>query len=363
MQKTNYINRDNIKSKSNLKKSNQKIKSKELKVLCKQMSILLKSGCEITRILNILYEQSNKKLKRAIEEVSINIQNGNNITESFEKTNLFSSFFVNMLQAGELSGNLDKIMNDLAKYYDSEERLKSKIISISIYPIILIIMSMVSGFFILVFIIPNFEMIFEANGINPPLLTKILIGTSVFVREKYLYIFFISILLVCYLIKYSPKVKYIKDKLKLKIPFINQMMILVITTRFCRTLNILVESGVQIVDAIDISSRALDNIIVYEKLSISREHIRRGNEISYSISKSEVFSNSFISMLRIGEESGSLDETLSVTNDFYSEELNIKIEKAMKSVEPIITLVIGLIIGLFIIAMVIPMFDAINSIQ
>ena len=161
----------------------------------------------------------------------------------------------------------------------------------------------------------------------------------------------------------NPKVKYIKDKLKLKIPFINQMMILVITTRFCRTLNILVESGVQIVDAIDISSRALDNIIVYEKLSISREHIRRGNDISYSISKSEVFSNSFISMLRIGEESGSLDETLSVTNDFYSEELNIKIEKAMKSVEPIITLVIGLIIGLFIIAMVIPMFDAINSIQ
>lgn len=366
MQKTNYINRDNIKSKSNLKKSNQKIKSKELKVLCKQMSILLKSGCEITRILNILYEQSNKKLKRAIEEVSINIQNGNNITESFEKTNLFSSFFINMLRAGELSGNLDKIMNDLAKYYDSEERLKSKIISISIYPIILIIMSMISGFFILVFIIPNFEMIFEANGINPPLLTKILIGTSVFVREKYLYIFFISlisILLAYHLIKYNPKVKYIKDKLKLKIPFINQMMILVITTRFCRTLNILVESGVQIVDAIDISSRALDNIIVYEKLSISREHIRRGNEISYSISKSEVFSNSFISMLRIGEESGSLDETLSVTNDFYSEELNIKIEKAMKSVEPIVTLVIGLIIGLFIIAMVIPMFDAINSIQ
>ena len=157
MQKTNYINKDNIKSKSNLKKSNQKIKSKELKVLCKQMSILLKSGCEITRILNILYEQSNKKLKRAIEEVSINIQNGNNITESFEKTNLFSSFFVNMLQAGELSGNLDKIMNDLAKYYDSEERLKSKIISISIYPIILIIMSMVSGFFILVFILVYFS--------------------------------------------------------------------------------------------------------------------------------------------------------------------------------------------------------------
>ena len=366
MQKTKYMNKSNIKSKSNLNKSNQKIKSKELKVLCKQMSILLKSGCEITRILHILHGQSNKKLKRAIEEVSINIQNGNNITESFEKTNLFSSFFINMIRAGELSGNLDKIMNDLAKYYESEENLKSKIVNISIYPIILILMSMISGFFILVFIIPNFEMIFEANGINPPLLTKILIGTSVFVREKYLYmilISLISILSIYYLIKYNSRAKYIKDKLKLKMPFINQMMILLVTTRFCRALNILVESGVQIVDAIDISSRVVDNILVYEKLSISRDYIKRGNGISYSISKSEVFSNSFISMLKIGEESGSLDDTLSVTNDFYSEELNIKIEKTMKLAEPIVTVVIGLVIGLFIIAMVIPMFDAINSIQ
>lgn len=366
MQENKYVNKDNNKSKLKLKISNQKIKSKELKVLCKQMSILLKSGCEITRILNILHEQSNKKLKSAIEEVSINIQSGNSITESFKKTNLFSSFFINMLQAGELSGNLDKIMNDLAKYYENEEKLKSKVINISIYPAILIIMSIVSGLFILVFIIPNFEIIFQANGINPPILTKILIKASVFIREKYIYITFLSltsIVLIYYLIKYNSRAKYIKDKIKLKIPFINQIVILLITTRFCRTLHILVESGVQIVDAIDISSRVIDNTLVYEKLSISRDNIRRGNNISYSISKSEVFSNSFISMLRIGEESGSLDNTLSVSNDFYSEELNIKIEKAMKLVEPIITVVIGLVIGLFIIAMVIPMFDAINSIQ
>ena len=189
------------------------------------MSILLKSGCEITRILNILHEQSSKKLKRAIEEISINIQNGNSITESFEKTNLFSNFFINMLLAGELSGNLDKIMDDLSKYYDSEEKLKSKIISISIYPIILIIISIISGFFILVFIIPNFEMIFETNGINPPLLTKILINLSVFIREKYIYILFIfliSILLIYYLTKYNSSVKYIKDKLKLKYLFIGK---------------------------------------------------------------------------------------------------------------------------------------------
>lgn len=366
MQETQYINKHNIKIKSNLIISNQKIKSKELKVLCNQMSILLKSGCEITRILNILHEQSDKKLKNAIEEVSINIQNGNNITESFEKTNLFSNFFINMLRAGELSGNLDKIMSDLAKYYDNEEKLKSKIINISIYPIILIIMSLVSSIFILVFIIPNFEMIFQANGINPPLITKILINLSIFIRQKYSYIAFLSLILISsayYLVKYNSRAKYIKDKMKLKLPFINQMMILLVTTRFCRALRILVESGVQIVDAIDISSKVIDNSIVYEKLSISREYIRRGNNISYSISKSEVFSNSFISMLKVGEESGNLDNALSVSNDFYSEELNIKIEKAMKLVEPIVTVVIGLIIAFFIIAMVIPMFDAINSIQ
>ena len=360
MQETKYINKDNK------KQSNQKIKSKELKVLCKQMSILLQSGCEITRILNILHEQSNRKLKSVIEEVSQNIQNGNSITESFEKTNLFSNFFINMLRAGELSGNLDKIMNDLSKYYDSEEKLKTKIINISIYPILLIIMSVISGFFILVFIIPNFEMIFESNGINPPLLTKILISLSIFIRERYIFIVFIHLILLFityYTIKYNPKVKYIKDKLILKIPFIGEMVILLITTRFCKTLNILVESGINILDAIDISSRVIDNILVYEKISISREYIKRGNNISYSISKSEVFYNSFISMLRIGEESGRLDSILNISNNFYSEELDIKIEKTMKLAEPIVTIVIGLVIGLFIIAMIIPMFDAINSIQ
>ena len=360
MQETKYINKDNK------KQSNQKIKSKELKVLCKQMSILLQSGCEITRILNILHEQSNRKLKSVIEEVSQNIQNGNSITESFEKTNLFSNFFINMLRAGELSGNLDKIMNDLSKYYDSEEKLKTKIINISIYPILLIIMSVISGFFILVFIIPNFEMIFESNGINPPLLTKILISLSIFIRERYIFIVFIHLILLFityYTIKYNPKVKYIKDKLILKIPFIGEMVILLITTRFCKTLNILVESGINILDAIDISSRVIDNILVYEKISISREYIKRGNNISYSISKSEVFYNSFISMLRIGEESGRLDSILNISNNFYSEELDIKIEKTMKLAEPIVTIVIGLVIGLFIISMIIPMFDAINSIQ
>ena len=354
------------KNKSNHKLTNQKIKSKELKVLCKQMSILLKSGCEITRILNILQEESSKKLKKALEQVSMNIQNGNSITDSFEKTNLFSNFFINMLHAGERSGSIDSIMDDLATYYDSEEILKSKIISISIYPIILIIMSIISGFFILIFIIPNFEMIFLANGIEPPLLTKVLISLSKFIRDKYIYILFVSsiyILLMYYLSKHNSNIKYINDSLKIKIPFTKNIMILLITTRFCRALNILIESGIQIIDAIDISSKVIDNEIVYKKLSISREYISRGNSISYSISKSEIFSNTFISMIKIGEESGRLDDTLKVTTDFYSEELSIKIDKIMKLAEPVITVIIGLVIGLFIIAMIMPMFDAINSIQ
>ena len=354
------------KNKSNHKLTNQKIKSKELKVLCKQMSILLKSGCEITRILNILQEESSKKLKKALEQVSMNIQNGNSITDSFEKTNLFSNFFINMLHAGERSGSIDSIMDDLATYYESEEKLRSKIISISIYPIILIIVSITVGIFMLVFIIPSFEMIFSSNGIDPPLLTKLLINLSMFIRNSYIYIVIVLLIFISsiyYLIKYNHKIKYIHDSLKLKIPFTKNIMILLITTRFCRALNILIESGIQIIDAIDISSKVIDNDLVYKKLSISREYISRGNSISYSISKSEIFSNTFISMIKIGEESGRLDDALKVTTDFYSEELNIKIDKIMKSAEPIVTLIIGLVIGLFIIAMVMPMFDAINSIQ
>ena len=131
--------------------SRRKLKDKELKVFSKEISILLKSGCDISNILDILKKQSNHKTKKVIETISNNIEKGNSITESFESTKAFSRFYISMLKAGEVSGRLDEVMDKLSTFYDKESKLKSKIFSILIYPVILIIAMIISFSFILVF--------------------------------------------------------------------------------------------------------------------------------------------------------------------------------------------------------------------
>ncbi|WP_242824180.1 type II secretion system F family protein [[Clostridium] dakarense] len=283
------------------------------------------------------------------------------MTESFQKTNSFSNFFISMIKAGEVSGNLDKVMSDLSDYYDKEHKLKSKIMLILIYPVILIILSIASMLFILFFIVPNFEIIFQNNGINPPILTKILINISRFIRENHMFIlilFIISLFMVNHYIKSSK----FKNSVTFKIPIIKDISRLVITSKFCRSFSILIEGGIQIIDAINISSQVIDNEFIYERLAISREYIQRGDSISSSLSKPNIFPQLFISMINIGEESGRLDNSLKTINEFYENDLETKIQQFVKIIEPVITIIIGIIVGIFIISMVLPMFDAITSI-
>ena len=352
------------KSKDN-NKNKVKIKDKEIRILCRQMGILLESGCEITKMIDILINQSNSKISNVLSEISNHIKRGNPITKSFQKSELFSTFFISMVNAGEVSGNLDKVMHNLADYYDKEYKLKSKIKTLLIYPIILILLSLVSMMIIMVAVIPNFEMIFTSNGINPPLLTRILINISTFIRTKYVCIIIailITIPISIHYIKNSTKITLIKNNFKFKIPIIKNITQLIITTRFCRALSILVESGIQIVNSIDIAAKIIDNKLTYEKLLISKEYIQRGNSVSNSLKLSNVFPKLFISMINIGEESGRLEECLKTIDNFYGNELDTKIEIIMKVIEPAIIVIIGIIIGVFLVAMVSPMFDAIVSI-
>ena len=363
----NYANQNNLNIvKVNLKKEKRiKLKDKDLKLICKKISILLESGCEITKILDILKSQSNKNTKNIFSNISNHINKGYTISYSFQKTNSFSYFFISMIEAGEISGNLDKIMNDLYIYYDKECKLKSKIITMSIYPILLIVISFLSMVFMMFFIIPNFQKIFESNGINSPLMTTIIINISKFIRENHLVINILLIIFMVslvYILKTSKKLKLNISELKFKIPIIKNINTLIITTRFSRIFGVLMQSGVQVIDSISISSKIIDNNYIFNKLAISNQYIRQGNKLSESLDKPQVFPDLFISMISVGEESGKLDETLSTITTFYENDLDNKINQIMKLVEPIIIVIMGLFIGIFALSMVLPMFDSMIAI-
>lgn len=345
--------------------SRDKIRYKDITLLCKKMGILLESGCEITKILSILGQQSSKSVGKVIAKIYNHIQNGNSIATSFQFTQSFSQFFVSMVRAGEISGNLDRVMDDLSRYYDKEYKLRSKTINALIYPSILLILCTISTTFMLMFVIPNFQMVFESNGVNPPIITKIVINISILVRRYFPYIIGsagILILVLVYYIKTSNKLKQFISLISLKLPILKDVIRLIVTTRFSKSLQLLLHSGIQIIDALDISARIIDNSFIYKKLEKSNENIKQGNSIGSSLVLADVFPSLFIEMINIGEESGKLDLSLATINKFYESELDNTMDKIVKLIEPVIIVIMGVIVGVCIIAMVVPMFSVVSAI-
>lgn len=343
----------------------RKINTKELRVLCNEMSILLESGCEITKLFEMLKDNSSNNLSKVLNEVLNNIKKGNSISDSFKYTNKFNNFFISMVKSGEISGNLDEVMMKISEYYEKEYKLKSKMINIMIYPIILIISSICVVLFMLISIVPNYQNIFMSNGTSPPFVTSLMINTSIFIRKNYLIIILFTVLLLfllIYKLKTSQTIQNLIKKIQYKVPIINNIIKLSITIKFSRTFYILNKSGVDIRNAMDISYKIIDNYILNNQIIECKESINRGNSISKSLESVNIFPSLFLTMIAIGEESGRLDDSLSSINKFYEQELENKIEQGMKIFEQVITIVIAVIIGFMVFAMFSPMFDSISYI-
>ena len=333
----------------------KKLKDKDLKVFSKQMCILLK----------ILIEESNNKLKGILKQILSDIEKGKTIKEAFENTKAFSSFYISMVATGEMSGNLDEVMDKLSIYYDKEQKLKSKIISILIYPAILVVSMIISFTAILIFLIPNFEEIYADNTIQTPLITKILIFLSHLIRDDFILIIGIIVLIIggfIYFKKNSQKFNEILNKLYFKTPLVKTFNQLIITNKFVKALSILISSGVQIVYSIETSAKVMDNDYIYQKICEANELIKKGNSIGSSLKKVEELPSLFLSMVVIGEESGRLDNILGTVSEYYENELDSKLERGTKYFENFLTLFIGIIVGIAVISMMMPMFDAVASI-
>ena len=362
--KENNLKVSSIKKKRSIFNFSQKLKNKELKILCKEIGILFESGCEITRLLEVLEAQASKKLKPVLKRILREIESGNSITESFKNTSAFSRFFISLVYAGEVSSNLDQVMYRLSEYYDKEAKLKSKIISISIYPTILAFVTVGSVLSILLFIMPKYEAIYLANNIDIPAITRGMLFVSNFIRNNYIAILLVSFTLLiisAYVVKNNQELRKELHKLFLRLPKIGELMLLNLTNKFSKSLYILIKSGVEIVNAIDISAKVIDKRYIYDMICIANDSIKEGNNIGVSLSKINLFPELFITMVTIGESTGRLEETLDTINKFYENEIDEKVEIGIKYLENGIILIMGLIVSATVVSMVIPMFNTISS--
>jgi len=253
----------------------------------------------------------------------------------------------------------------MAVHFEKENKLENKIKSALIYPVVLAVVSIAVVIFLLVAVMPTFIGMFESSGQALPKPTQILLNISNWLTE-YWYIFIpivLALIVGFVLFKQTPTGINFVDTLKIKIPVIKDTNVKIITARFARTLSTLMSSGIPLLQSIEIVSRVVGNKIVHDRLEIASEDVRKGISLSRAINEVGIFPPMVDSMIKIGEESGSLDDILYKTADFYDEEVEVALQRMTSLMEPVMLVIMALIIGFIVIAMAMPMFDMVNTIQ
>lgn len=343
-----------------------KVKRSDLVIFCRQFHTMVDGGIEILECLEILALQTkNKVLKRIFKSMSEDIQKGYTISKAMDRhREVFPPILINMVEVGEMSGNLDTVLKRMTIYFEKENKLENKIKSSLIYPTILMGISILVLTFILVVVFPIFIEIFEYNGIILPWPTRLLlkIGTS-FISYWRILSMILTIMIfstMYYRQTYSGR-KFI-DRFKIRVPIIRIIYIKVITSRFTRTFSILISSGIPLLQSLEIVGKALNNVYAQDKLIKAEEHIRKGYSLSKVVEDMRLFPAMVHSMIRVGEVSGSLDNMLHKTADFYDTELEIDFQRLTTLVEPVLLILMSIFIGFIVLAMVLPIFNMVDII-
>ncbi|HAT4272794.1 type II secretion system F family protein [Clostridium perfringens] len=358
------------KENSNSKKSfsfNSKVKLKDIAVFCRQFYVMLDSGLSIGKALNILIEQCEKpKLREALIGVNGELKRGETLASSMRKRkDVFPNLLTSMIDAGERSGNLDIILKRMAEYYEKETKIRGKIKSAMIYPIVLGVVAIIAITFILTFVMPTFVQMFEENNVDLPMSTKMVLETSKVLGKYGIIIFLILVTAIILLGKYlkSEEGQYKLSSINLKIPVIKKLTQKIIVSRFTRTMGIVSSSGMSLVTSIEIVASVVGNKIAEKELLKVKEKVLKGEGLGDSIMNIKIFPPMLASMVKIGEEAGSLDSILDKTADFYDDELEREIKTATALIEPSMIVLMGIIIGFLLISILTPMFKMYNSIS
>jgi type IV pilus assembly protein PilC len=339
----------------------EKVKTKDLYIFCRQFHTMINAGANIANALDVLKNQTaNKKLKKTLSEAHDDVQKGISLSEAFGKhKDVFPDLLINMINTGEVSGNLDVIMSRMAAHFEKENKINNQLKSAMVYPLVLAGLSVAVVIFLLTFIMPTFTGMFEGSGVPLPAPTKIVMGLSKFIRSKW-YILLAIIGGGVYGMKTyakTPAGRLSLDALKLKLPIIKDTTEKAIVSRFTRTLSTVIASGVTLVQALEVVKKVVENKVAEKSIDIIKEKVLKGVSLGEALGEATIFPMMLHSMIKIGEESGSLDDILDKTADFYDEELEAALKRLTTMIEPLMIIIMGVIIGFIVIAMMMPMFD------
>jgi type IV pilus assembly protein PilC len=344
-----------------------KIKLKDLAIFSRQFATMINAGLSLLRALNILTEQTeNKELARVLGECRNDIETGNSLSSAMAKhPDAFPPLMVNMSRAGEVGGFLDQVMLQIADNYEAEVKLRGKVKSAMTYPIVVLCIAVLAVIGMLLFIVPTFVGLFKTLGGTLPAPTRVLVALSSGLKVGIvpLIVFIIVSMNVWRKIKRKPQVRNIVDPLKLKLPVFGPLVQKIALARFARNLGTMMQSGVPILQSLDIVAETTGNIVLERATRDVQESVRTGESLTKPLSEHPVFPPMVVQMMAVGEDTGALDNMLHKIAEFYDQEVESTTESLTALIEPLMIAFLGGIVGSMIVALYMPIFKIFDLIK
>ncbi|ADV66825.1 type II secretion system F family protein [Deinococcus maricopensis] len=336
-------------------------------VFSRQLATLINAGVPLVQSLAIMQRQiEHKGFQKVVREMRTDVEGGLPLSEAISKhPKVFSRLYINLVRAGETSGTLDAIMDRISFFLEKQLALTGKIKSALTYPVIVLVFAILITYFLLTTIVPQFASVLTSLNAPLPALTKFLMAVSDFLRTKVLLmVVIIAGLVFAYRSYYkTAQGRRVIDQIKLRLPVFGTLTQRGAIANFTRTFGLLLASGVNIIESLEITKGTANNAIVEETIENARNVVMVGEPMSGSLATSKLMPPMVVSMVSIGEETGSLDQMLNKVADFYDREVDEAVESLTAAIEPIMIVFLGTIVGVIVAGMFLPMFSIIGALS
>ena len=345
------------------------VKPKVLMIFTRQLATLIDAGLPLLRGLNVLAKQEKDSvLKNTINKLADSVQGGSTFSEGLaQHPRIFNDLYVNMVKAGELGGVLEVVLTRLAEFQEKAQKIKNKVVAAMVYPIIVMVLAVSIMTFLLVFIVPRFEVIFhEMLGDKPlPAITVFVISVSSFVQNHWAVLLGILVALIVgsKIVARTRAGRNALDRIKLRAPLFGDLIRKTAISRFSRTLGTLVTSGVPILQALTITRETAGNSVIARAISQVHDSVKEGESIVLPLEASGAFPPMVISMIDVGEETGQLPEMLLKIAEVYDDEVDNSVAALTSLLEPIMIVFLAVVVGTIVIALFMPLISIISGLQ
>lgn len=340
----------------------KRIKAGDVAIFTRQLATMMRAGIPLLQAFEIVGEgHPNPSMARLLENIRKDIETGTSMANSFRKhPRYFNALYCSLVEAGEVAGILEAILERLAIYLEKTEAVKRKLKSALMYPVIVIIALIAVISVMMLFVIPTFKTVFESMGAKLPGPTQVIVDMSDFMVDKWYFLLFGAVFIIYFIMqcyRRSEKFRDRIDQMLLRMPIFGSVIRKSVIARWTRTLSTMFSAGVPLIESLNSVAGAAGNAVYRKATNKIQQDVATGTGLAMSMSAAQIFPSMVIQMTTIGEESGSLDQMLANVADFYEDEVDQAVKGISSLIEPLIIIILGVVVGGMVVALYLPIFN------